>query len=50
MACAYPASQFQQDLDALTDQFPDVTPVLMDLATDMEDLNRQIGDHDLVIR
>ncbi|KAK3738778.1 hypothetical protein RRG08_035658 [Elysia crispata] len=43
------ASQFQQDLDALTDQFPDVTPVLMDLATDMEDLNRQIGDHDLVI-
>ncbi|GFR85423.1 alpha-aminoadipic semialdehyde synthase, mitochondrial [Elysia marginata] len=43
------ASQFQQDLDTLTDQYPDVTPVLMDLATDMEDLDRQIGEHDLVI-
>lgn len=43
------ASQYQHDLDVLTSQFPGVNPVLMDLATDMKDLDRQVGEHDLVI-
>lgn len=47
--CVTVASQYQQELDNTTRLCPGVDTVLMDLNTGYAELERHLGDHDLVI-
>ncbi|XP_005100303.1 alpha-aminoadipic semialdehyde synthase, mitochondrial [Aplysia californica] len=47
--CVTVASHFQKELDDTTQLCPEVIPLLMDLETGYQDLEKHLGDHDLVI-